>query len=371
VASVTVRSSIANGTDLNSYSFTAFTPGAGSALCVGVRMAGTNPVATISDDQGLTWSERFANDGSTASIHCWTAMAPASPSSTTVTVSFTGATGCCGEIFEIVGGSFRQVKSDNGLGAATPAVAMDAAFLTTSVGIAYLFTATNPPTVTEPSSWTEQNDTGHALPNAGMETAYRNSGETNTTITWGSTASGAWRVIVVEFAGTYSGTGAISLNPVTVAGVGKLKFVGTSAISLNPVTVSGVGSLKFIGSGTPSLSAITVSGAGKQTFAGTGAISLPSTTVSGTGVLKFVATSAITLPAVTVSGAGSIALTGFAGTGAVSLSAITVVGVGTMTPAVASVWTSVTASTDTWTSATLDSSIWTDVTPSTDTWTDS
>lgn len=53
-------------------------------------------------------------------------------------------------------------------------------------------------TVTQPASWTESFDNGYSTPATGMEVCFRNSGETNSTITFGSTTATAFASLVIE-----------------------------------------------------------------------------------------------------------------------------------------------------------------------------
>lgn len=53
-------------------------------------------------------------------------------------------------------------------------------------------------TVTQPASWTEASDLGYNTPPSGMENCFRNSGETNSTITFGSTTLTQFASLVVE-----------------------------------------------------------------------------------------------------------------------------------------------------------------------------
>jgi hypothetical protein len=54
------------------------------------------------------------------------------------------------------------------------------------------------PAVTQPGSWSESLDTNYTVPTTGLETAFRNSGETGSTITWGSTIATAFASMVIE-----------------------------------------------------------------------------------------------------------------------------------------------------------------------------
>lgn len=80
----------------------------------------------------------------------------------------------------------------------TPNLTMPQAMLSDSSVIVGLTNATNPATVTPPAGFTEILDTGLVNPTSGFEVATRNSGQTGTTITWGSTSATADGVIAVE-----------------------------------------------------------------------------------------------------------------------------------------------------------------------------
>lgn len=110
------------------------------------------------------------------------------------------------QVFKITGmtlaalASVRQSASQNNQAAAgTPAPAFGVAALTGNPCIGAVFNATNPATMTPPTSWTESVDTGYATPTTGIETVFRSSGFTGTTVTWGSTSASAFCDVVAEF----------------------------------------------------------------------------------------------------------------------------------------------------------------------------
>lgn len=72
------------------------------------------------------------------------------------------------------------------------------AALTANAMVGAVANGTNAATLTAPASWTESADLGYATPTTGLEVAFRNSGETNSTITWGSTSGTAFASIAVE-----------------------------------------------------------------------------------------------------------------------------------------------------------------------------
>lgn len=73
------------------------------------------------------------------------------------------------------------------------------AALTANAMVACVCNGTNgATTVTPPASWTESFDNGYNVPATGMEVCFRNSGETNSTITFGSTTATAFASLAIE-----------------------------------------------------------------------------------------------------------------------------------------------------------------------------
>lgn len=81
----------------------------------------------------------------------------------------------------------------------TPAPAFSGAARTINCCMGAVANATNPAGLTQPASWSESQDVGYTTGAVtGLETAFRNSGETGTTITWGSTSASAFASIIIE-----------------------------------------------------------------------------------------------------------------------------------------------------------------------------
>lgn len=83
----------------------------------------------------------------------------------------------------------------------TPTPVLGSSALTTNCLIGAVFNATSPATMTPRSSpaWTENFDVGYSTPTTGLETMSVNSGETATSIAWGSTSGSAFCSLVAEF----------------------------------------------------------------------------------------------------------------------------------------------------------------------------
>lgn len=127
---------------------------------------------------------------------------------------------------------------------------------------------------------------------------------------------------------TFTGTSAVTLAATSVTGTAAQTFSATAALTLQAPTVAGAGALTFTGTGAVSLATLAVTGAGLETFSGTMASTLPGLTVAGTGLHPYLGTGAITLAAATVAGGGSQT---FSGTGAATLQAPGVSGTGQLT----------------------------------------
>lgn len=95
--------------------------------------------------------------------------------------------------------SLQTAKQEN-QGAATPAPVFGASVLTGNAVIGAVFNATNPATMTARSSpaYTERADAGYNTPATGLEVMSINSGETGTTMTWGSASGSAFASMVLE-----------------------------------------------------------------------------------------------------------------------------------------------------------------------------
>lgn len=130
----------------------------------------------------------------------------------------------------------RQVATQaNQATAATPAPVFSSAVLTSNPVIGAVFNATSPATMTPRTGYTETTDLGYSTPTTGLESMFRSSGETGTTMTWGSASASAFCSVVVELnANTAAPT--VALNTPADAGTvvtttPQLAFTGTDADS--------------------------------------------------------------------------------------------------------------------------------------------
>lgn len=128
-----------------------------------------------------------------------------SGASTTFTHAPGTSTGGGLVVFQITGlartgsNAIRQgAKQDNQAAAGTPTPVLGSAALTGNALIGAVFNATSTATMTPRASWTERCDVGYSAPTSGLETMTRDSGETATSIAWGSTSASAFCACVVE-----------------------------------------------------------------------------------------------------------------------------------------------------------------------------
>lgn len=110
------------------------------------------------------------------------------------------------------GSAARQVAGQStGTSGTTPAPALGKAVLTGNPVIGAVCNGTSPATMTPRSApaYTEATDLGYATPTTGLETMFINSGETASTITWGSTSGSAFASVAVELDTGRAGRGKV------------------------------------------------------------------------------------------------------------------------------------------------------------------
>ena len=216
---VTHVTTLVDSSNTSTYTTASFTPTQGDLLFVAFLPSAslTDPATVTASANGLTFT-RVNSDvrASIDTLQLWVAdqAVPASPSAMTISADF-GAdpgTGIVLFVTAVTGitrtgtSAVKQSGANHQALGATPTVTFGAATTTTNIVLAYLFNATNPAGMTPPSSFTENADTGFATPNRGGEYAYRLSGHTSTTVTWGSTTATACGSLAVEVDVSAGGT---------------------------------------------------------------------------------------------------------------------------------------------------------------------
>lgn len=233
------------------------TPAVGELIVVIAAHTGVATAATVSDNQGGTYTEVASALKATSAdrVGVWIRNSLiASAVAHTVSTSAAASTGGGLVTIRISGMSKtgsaalkKSAKQDN-QAAGTPAPVLASAALTGNMLIGAVFNATSPATMTPPSTWTEEvtnGDVGYSTPPTGLEWVHKDSGFTGTTVTWGSASASAFCSIVVELDTSASATQFNQACAVGMTGTvavakraGKLINVGAT---LTPATVKQVG----------------------------------------------------------------------------------------------------------------------------------
>lgn len=153
-------------TDGTSYTSDAFTPEARDHIIVFVGAfdcVAASP--TMTDTQTLAFVLRDKITKGNHTLYVFEALKPAAASSMTVTFDCTGdaASGCWIATYCFhLGAYIKQTKTASGNAAASPAVVFDAAPASSSTVLGAVLNSTNPATLTEPTEFTEDADTGYS-----------------------------------------------------------------------------------------------------------------------------------------------------------------------------------------------------------------
>ncbi len=209
IATMTVTALAASSTSTSnatSYAGTAGTPAAGDLLIAVVVASDTTAAGTMTGT--FVWSKltSFTKNGGLDTIYVfWAYAATATSVTPTFACTADAATGCLISVYRLTALDnqtapyIRQMKSAIA-STANPSVTMDAAVLVGNGVIGFGGNGTNSSTQwTAPTRWTELHENTFATPSNSIETAYRASGETATTITWTNANVTAWGVMVIEF----------------------------------------------------------------------------------------------------------------------------------------------------------------------------
>jgi hypothetical protein len=288
MATGTLGVSGGTSTGASSMAFSSFTPAADDLLVVIVGANGSRAAASLTSDvSGDTFVEFARRDfGTTSSIYAYVAEQLATNTPQVLTWDCTGdAFGAAGYAVIRYSGVTRtglaailQSAEDNGGSGETPECIFASSALTGNPTLAAFFIAVNT-AITEPSGWTELNDTGGT--SRRIETANRDSGFTGTTITWGGAAgAGTWGAITAEIDTSAAGGGTIEEADGTASGTGGASGVGASTAAA-AASASGAGAASGVGRSTAESAA---SAAGVGAASGVGASTAASVgSASGTG----------------------------------------------------------------------------------------
>lgn len=314
------------------YAGSAFTPAAGDRLLAFVTVSGnTAPASSMSGAWTWTPLQRITFN-TTDSIHVFEARVTAGTSTTPTFATNNGnATGATINVHKWSGTNVQVKQSDaEARTGANPTITMPAALSTGNGYSAAFGMPRNPPTSTPPASWTETADTGYNTPAAGFSAAFRNGGETGSTITFTS-ASAAYGIVAVEvYEAPVTGSLSKTLDAATSSIAGTAIVDGDAAATLGAATSTAAGAVVIAGAASKTLDAASVVSGGtvaNASASGELAATLGGATASGAGVVLVDGDLAGTLGAATSSGAGTVAVIGsFVG----SLGSATATSVGTV-----------------------------------------
>jgi hypothetical protein len=211
LAAVTLLGSATVNTSSGTKTVTA-TPTAGRLIVIVTAHTGNTSAAAPTDDQSGTYSiiaGPFVKASSADTIYIWARDSLTPSAISTVFTHAPGASSGGGlAVLEVSGMTRAGVSAkrqaagqDNQASGGTPAPVFGSAVLTGNPVIGAVFNATNTAGnsgITQRASFTERVDTGYITPTTGIEVMSIDSGETGTTMTWGSTSGSAFCSIIVE-----------------------------------------------------------------------------------------------------------------------------------------------------------------------------
>ena len=183
------------------------TPTLNDLIIILTIATGNTSTAVATDNQGGTYTTVFTarknTSADTMMIHVRNKLV-SSAVSTIYSHAPGASTGGGLAVYRVAGMSraglqaIRQYAIQENQASAIPAPVFGTAVLTANACIGAIFNATNPAAMTSPTGWSEEGDSGYNSPTTGYQSCRRNSGETGTTITWGSLSVLGFCSAVVE-----------------------------------------------------------------------------------------------------------------------------------------------------------------------------
>jgi len=205
---VTLLGSATFNTNSGTHTVTS-TPAQGDLIVIVAANTGNTSAATPTDDQGGVYVQVNtcvkATSADRMGVFVRTTLVPSGVS--TVFTHAPGASSGGGiAVLKVTGmkrtGSqaIRQSAIQSNQASGTPTPVLSVAALTGNALIGAVFNGASPATMTERSSpaWSERADVGYGSPTTGLEVMSIDSGETGTSIAWGSSSGSAFCSIVVE-----------------------------------------------------------------------------------------------------------------------------------------------------------------------------
>lgn len=190
----------------------AFTPTSGDLLVVFVQVADSadTGIGSLTSSVGLGFilNQTSAYNASAYKLFCYVSTALVS-NTASQTVTWDGVadegTGSIISVYSVSGMTLTGLsailqtsRQQNQAGGTTPAPVFGDSCNTNNPTMGAIANLSNPAGLTQPTDWSEGNDSGHGAPASGLECVFRNSGFTGTTITWGSTSATAFASMTIE-----------------------------------------------------------------------------------------------------------------------------------------------------------------------------
>lgn len=281
MATIVSSRGFSTATDGTSFTTSSFNPIVGELLSVWVlATACTLETPTLTDSQGGTYaliSKTTKAAGADSLYHfVRNSLIPAT-TAMSYTFDCTGdaATGFALVAFGISAmlrtgaDAVKQHKeAANQSAAGTPSLTFDASCLTSNPTLGIVASATNPPGLTPPTSWTESRDEGNTTAAIGYEIIFRNSGFAGTTITWSNTSATAFAAGIVEFDTTRMSSTGAAPGTATAEATGKSKAAAPGAAA-GTSTATSISSGKAVAAGNAAGTS-SAEGTGKAIFRAAG-----------------------------------------------------------------------------------------------------
>jgi hypothetical protein len=223
VAAVTLLGSATFSTANGTKTVTA-TPAVGDLIVIVTAHTGNTATTAPTDNQSGTYEQAGSSAvkvSSADTLQVWVRTATIPAATSTIFTHAPGTTSGGGLVvlkvtgFPRVGSAaVKQTAKQDNIASGTPAPVFSTAALTGNPVIGAVFNTTNATTTFTPrTGFTEMTEVAYNTPASGLEVMARDSGETGTTQTWGSSSASAFASIVVELdasAVTHTSTGALS-----------------------------------------------------------------------------------------------------------------------------------------------------------------
>lgn len=209
MSTVTVQTELYSTANTTSYTSPSFTPAAGETLFVSIlegnSTGGSSP--SLSNSDGLTFTEVTTNTNTSGvgRMKLYVSNSYTANVSQTVTFSVSTSTvGCIMFVWTVSGtntgsSAIFQSKVATGTSTGTPTATFDSAPSGTRALLAVAGKGSSSLS-TGPSGYTEQGDLISTSPGVACTYATVNSGNTTSTVTWGSSFTGSWTLFIYEVA---------------------------------------------------------------------------------------------------------------------------------------------------------------------------